>query len=124
MTTDVGPGTRVGDYILDAPIGRGGFATIWRGHHFETEEPAAVKVMSSGPSNSERALQRAEIELLAGAAVRRSSHAVQVLDGGIRPFPYLVMEYVEGIDFAAALRQEGTFTIERTIEARPCFLST
>ncbi|MGE0058332.1 MAG: serine/threonine-protein kinase, partial [Dehalococcoidia bacterium] len=116
MEQQIGESSRIGPYVLDAPIGKGGFATIWRGHHESTNQPVAVKILGNDVTGSYRAVQRAEIELLAAAAVRRTKHAVQVLDGGIQPFPHLVMEFVNGVDFAEVLRREGRLSIERTIE--------
>ena len=38
-------GRRLGEWVLEAPLGKGGFAEVWRAHHNSLEgKKAAVKV--------------------------------------------------------------------------------
>ncbi len=38
---------RVGDFVMDAPLGRGGGGVVWRADHLGTGQPAAVKLISA-----------------------------------------------------------------------------
>jgi Tol biopolymer transport system component/serine/threonine protein kinase len=98
-------GQRIGDYILAAPIGQGGFGAVWRARHIDGSRNVALKLLVGGSVEGKSAEMRAEIEVLAGAAAARSEHVVKVLGGGIEPVPYIVMEYVEGRDLASLLSQ-------------------
>src|SRR5205823_5258505 len=62
------------------------------------------------------AAMRAEVETLAAAAAGRSEHVVRVLGGGSEPTPYIVMEYVEGSDLSALLKDGGRLSSEKTID--------
>lgn len=85
-------GTRVSEYLLEAPIAAGAFGEVWRArHHLWTEEEVAIKL----PTSPEyvRYLQR-EGMLVHGL---RHPNIVRVL--GVDPYsaiPYLVMELVHG----------------------------
>lgn len=107
MSADFGAGSLVGPYRLDAAIGRGGFGTVWRARHAQTGQVVALKILSGQYASGDSPRIRAEVELLAGAALT-SRHVVRVLDGGIDPTPFVVMEYVEGEDLAAELARRGS----------------
>ncbi len=97
------PGTRISEYVLDEPVGRGGFGDVWRAHHHAfTDRVVAIKV----PANPERAaLLKRE-----GFLQDRIKHpnAVQVLgiDADADP-PYLVLEFIEGESLRARLKRDG-----------------
>jgi eukaryotic-like serine/threonine-protein kinase len=80
-------------YRLDALIGRGGMAEVWRGHDLVLERPVAVKILRDGGDHGGRRFA-AEVRALA-----RLSHPgiVRLFDGGTwQGRPFLVMELVEG----------------------------
>ena len=85
-------GQRVGEYVLDAPIGRGAFGEVWRArHHAWTEKVVAVKIPTD-PAYV-RELQRegfAAPQLVHPNIVRAIA-----FDAFATP-PYLAMEYVPG----------------------------
>src|SRR5688500_7543757 len=116
MTADLSPGAKVGAYILDDRIGRGGFGTVWRAHDEASNQPVALKVLGGAYSESDTTAIRAEVELLAGAAAHRSPQVVKVMDGGMYPVPYIVMEFVSGEDLLAKLRRQKTLSIEETLD--------
>lgn len=70
-------GEVVGDYLLLEPIGRGTFATVWRGMHQPTRVERAVKVFSPDPKEFPNESDRRE------AAVRffEGAHAMAQLAG-------------------------------------------
>lgn len=102
------PGTLLaGRYELRTLAGRGGMATVWRGvlrgaAHFETE--VAVKRMlpslASDPSLVTMFVEEAKI-----AATLTHPNVTRVFDLGVDGGGfYLVMEWVEGIDFSRFVR--------------------
>lgn len=83
---------RVGEYVLDQPIGRGSFGEVWRArHHVWADQLVAVKI----PTDPQyvRNLQRE------GVNVHGLQHPNIVRAIGFDPYapiPYLTMEYVPG----------------------------
>src|SRR3954451_23030586 len=118
MTTsnDIRTGSQIGAYILDWRLGGGSFGEVWRGHEAATGEAVAVKLLTGMLSTPNNAAMRAEVETLAAAAAGRSAHVVKVLGGGSEPTPYIVMEYVEGSDLSALLKDGGRLSSEKTID--------
>ena len=88
------PGLRVGEWVLDRPVGGGAFGRVWRAtHHAWADQVAAVK-LPTDPAYV-RALRRE------GRFAGRLEHPNVVRPIGFDPFaetPYLVMEYVPGSD--------------------------
>jgi serine/threonine protein kinase len=96
MTADFAPGSAFGPYVLDAYVGAGSFGQVWKAHDAASGEVVAIKLLATGPAAPSLTGMRAEVELLAAAAVSRSPHIARVLDGGSEPVPHVVMEYVDG----------------------------
>ena len=99
---------RIGEFILERPVGRGGMGEVWRGRHEQSLMPVAVKLLEQ-PSKSSFYHQAFRREMRAVASLNHSN-IVHVYDYGtidagsvnsaMARFgvgsPYLVMELVEG----------------------------
>jgi serine/threonine-protein kinase len=117
MNSDLKAGSKLGNWVLDSYIGGGSFGAVWRCHDETTGQMAAIKLLTGALSTAETAGMRAEVELLAGFAASRSQHVVNILGGGPDPVPHIVMEYIEGTDLQAMLRDQQAMEQELTIEA-------
>jgi formylglycine-generating enzyme required for sulfatase activity len=94
-------GQRVGEYILEEPIGKGAFGEVWKAHHHERPgKMAAVKI----PTDPDYVR-----ELRREATLPELDHPniVQLIgsDSFADP-PYVVMELVEGGSLADLLRSQ------------------
>ncbi|KAG0270902.1 Serine/threonine-protein kinase [Linnemannia exigua] len=70
--------TQVGDYIVEYEIGRGSFATVYKGHHRVTKEPVAIKsVLRSKMTKKLFENLASEINILKGI---RHDHIVALVD--------------------------------------------
>jgi serine/threonine protein kinase/tetratricopeptide (TPR) repeat protein len=93
---------RLGPFLLERPIARGGMAEVWRGVHEREELPVAVKVLT-GP--------RARDPAFVGA-LKNEIHAVARLN-----HPGVILVYDRGsVDAAAAAASAG-----RLVEGSPWF---
>jgi serine/threonine-protein kinase len=97
-------------YRLVRRLGVGGMGTVYEAEHAQVGRRVAVKLLNKiaieGDTRSVSRLQREA--RLAGSL--DSPHITQVLDVGIDPAtaaPYLVLEYLEGLDLEQTLRQSG-----------------
>lgn len=100
---------KVGKYELQSVIGQGGMGMVYKGYDRDIDRVVAIKVMhpylvAKGPGSD--LTQRFKQEARAAA---RCIHAniVTVFDYGLtEDSPYIVMEYVEGLDLHSFLKAE------------------
>lgn len=110
----VSPGRMLGKCLLLDEIGRGGCGVVFRGFHQALQVPVAVKVLlGDGTRFSEPALVqlRHEARLLARL---KHPHIVGILDfEDDVEFPYLVLEYVDGVSLDELIQQSGRLRWDR-----------
>ena len=88
-----------GRYRVDALLGHGGMAAVYRATHLALEQPFAIKVVSPQireiPGMAQRFLREAR-----AATQLKSAHVARVSDVGMMAdgAPYMVMEFLEGRD--------------------------
>jgi len=95
---------QIAGYILDRKIGKGSYATVWKGRVEGRNELVAVKVISR-QTVTETAQLRQEVEVL-----RRISHTNIVRFRDLKKSAahfYLVLEYCAGGDLSQFLRSHG-----------------
>jgi serine/threonine-protein kinase len=101
-----------GRYRLDAPVGSGGMATVYRAWDLELERPVAVKVLAPNLAADPAFASRFRQEARAMASVHHPAivaiHDVGEVDGE----PYIVMELVEGESLAARFGRGGALSPE------------
>jgi serine/threonine protein kinase len=89
---DLHPGTRVGEYVLVAPLGEGGFATVWSAHHHMwPDRKVAAKILHR---SDRRELLQSEADCLIRLKHERIANAVG-MDLDHDP-PYLLLDLHEG----------------------------
>jgi serine/threonine protein kinase len=114
---------RLGEYSLLEKLGQGGMAQVYRGERVGEagfKKKVAVKRMLPAYRRDPSLLERFAAEARTNARLDHPN-LVHVLDFGIDPEPYLIMEFVEGVTLAALLQRlvEGRQQLE--ISAA-CFL--
>lgn len=95
---------QVAGYILDRRIGKGSYATVWKGRVESGDEAVAVKVISR-QTITETAQLRQEVEVL-----RRISHPNIVRFRDLKKSAahyYLVLEYCAGGDLSQFVKTQG-----------------
>ncbi|KAB2353026.1 serine/threonine-protein kinase, partial [Actinomadura montaniterrae] len=114
MPEIVAPGDRLGErYLLEAPLGAGGMATVWRATDQVLDRAVAVKVPADGwPEELGRRL-RQEAKAAAGLAHPSITGVYDYGEDDITPrtgrfaqrrrVPYVVMELLDGETLAARL---------------------
>lgn len=99
-------------YRLDAPIGEGGMAVVYRGYDLVLDRPVAIKILRGQFAADASFLRRFEREAQAAA---RLSHPniVSVYDvGRDDSIRYIVMEYVPGTTLKRLIQQHGPLPLE------------
>jgi serine/threonine-protein kinase len=112
----------MGSYQLGELLGRGGMGEVYKASHRMLARPAAIKLirpeMLGGKETAvaTRAIARFRREAEAAARLR-SPHTVDLYDFGVTEDQtlYLVMEFLEGMDLEALVRQHGPMPAPRVI---------
>jgi serine/threonine protein kinase len=100
---------RVGEYVLQEPIGRGGFGEVWKAEHAELPgATVAVKI----PTDPDYVRQLRAAGILQHALEHPCIVKTITLNTSHEP-PYLVMEYVPGESLRSLLQRERTLPLER-----------
>ncbi|HRC54410.1 MAG TPA: serine/threonine-protein kinase, partial [Kofleriaceae bacterium] len=95
-------------YRIDRVLGQGGMGVVALAYHLQLQQPVAIKFLLPEVLDKHSVVQRFLRE--AQASVRlKSEHVCRVIDVGQLETgaPYMVMEYLEGLDLDALLRQQG-----------------
>src|SRR5690606_18165326 len=106
-----------GRYELQAMIGEGGMARVWRAHDRTLARPVAVKFLFLREDRDRRTMiDRFLREARIAAAVRHPS-VVDILDFGTTEDgrPFMVMELLEGESLEERLAREPALTLEELI---------
>jgi WD40 repeat protein len=103
-------------YQVEALLGIGGMGAVYRAYHRVMERPVALKVINQTLTNKPAMVERFVRE---GKAAARLSHPniVTALDADqAGATHFLVMEYVEGIDLARLVKEQGALPVDRACE--------
>jgi serine/threonine protein kinase len=98
---------QLGEYQLIEPLGVGGMASVFRGERQAEAgfvKRVAVKRMLPQYRRHPALLERFAAEARTNARLEHPN-LVQVVDFGIEPEPYLVMEFVEGVTLSSLLQR-------------------
>jgi eukaryotic-like serine/threonine-protein kinase len=103
-----------GKFRIDRVIGMGGMGLVLQAHHIALDQRVALKLMRPEHRTDENLVRRFQREARAAARLT-SPHAVRVTDVGALGdgTPYLVMEYLDGIDVATLLQRHGAVPFAR-----------
>lgn len=97
-----------GKYRVERLLGEGGMGAVAKATHLLRRAPVALKFMSGAVLSLPGAVERFVNEGVAASRID-SDHVVKVFDVGRLPngSPYLVMEYLDGLDLGQLLEREG-----------------
>jgi eukaryotic-like serine/threonine-protein kinase len=97
-----------GRFRVERVLGVGGMGVVVEATHLQLQQRIALKFLLPQMVQNEEAVQRFLREARAAATIR-SEHVVRVSDVGTLDdgAPYMVMEFLDGIDLAQKLQAEG-----------------
>ena len=111
---DLAPGTALGPYRIEGPLGAGGMGEVFRATDTRLNRPVAIKVLSTGFALDQQMRARFAREARAVAALTHA-HICTVHDVGRHDqVDYLVMEYLEGDTLAARLA-DGRLSLDEAL---------
>jgi eukaryotic-like serine/threonine-protein kinase len=106
-----------GKYRVERILGIGGMGVVVAAHHLQLDEKVALKFLLPQSLADTDAVARFLREARAAVKIK-NEHVARVIDVGTLPngAPYMVMEYLDGGDLAAWLKQRGPLPIEQAVE--------
>jgi eukaryotic-like serine/threonine-protein kinase len=106
-----------GKYRVERVLGAGGMGVVVAAHHMQLDEKVALKFLLPQALDDREAVARFAREARAAVKIK-SEHVARIIDVGTLPngAPFIVMEYLEGGDLAAWLKQRGALPVEQAVE--------
>lgn len=114
-TGELSPGSTIRDYELLGPIGRGGMGLIYRARHTKLKRLVALKVLSTAGRDA-ASVARFEREMEAAGKVRHQNIVAATDAGEHEGRPFLVMEFVDGLDVAKLAERHGRLPLGAACE--------
>src|SRR5260370_12369093 len=110
--------TIAGKYLVERVIGAGGMGVVVAARHERLGQRVAIKFVRGEAARDANAVARFLREARA-AATLSSEHVAKVLDVGELEggAPYMVMEYLAGVDLGEVLRKKGPLPIPEALGA-------
>src|SRR5918912_282958 len=111
-------GKKVGSYVVEEPVGRGGMGVVYRGHHEKLHRTVAIKSINPrGTHDLRRLRHRFEREAYVQAQLDHPG-IVKIYDYIVAEQTYfIVMEYVEGRSLAECIAEyPAGLPIERALD--------
>jgi serine/threonine-protein kinase len=105
-----------GRYEILRQVGRGGMGVVYSARDRELDETVAIKLLRADVATSPEMNRRFRSEIKLARRIRHPNVCAiheYGQDGHLR---YIIMEYVEGIDYKAILRRTGPFAVDDAIE--------
>jgi len=107
---------RFGQYELLEQIGAGGMGTVWKAQHLRLQRPVAIKFLPRDRVQDSQAVARFDREMAAVGKLDHQ-HLVRAHDAGeVDGQPFLVMEYVAGLDLSAIVQRWGPLPVPEACE--------
>jgi predicted Ser/Thr protein kinase len=107
----------LGKYEVTRVLGRGGMGVVLAAHNRELDEPVAIKLLQPTIRHDDASIDRFKREARTAARIK-DPHVVRVYDFGATDdgTPYILMEYLDGHDLAAEIRQRERLPVARAVD--------
>ena len=107
------PGAIIDKYRIDALIGRGGFAVVYRATHRILQTQVALKIIKPKLSRQHPQLIHSVCEEARFAAQINHPNIVKIIDvTGNRKLSYIVMEYIDGNSVRSEIEEHGALPLQ------------
>jgi serine/threonine-protein kinase len=104
-------------YRVERVLGMGGMGVVVAARHLQLDDRVALKFLLPTAAPSSEIVMRFGREARAAAKIR-SEHIARIRDVGTLASgaPYLVMEFLDGVDLAGALKQRERLPVQDVVE--------
>ncbi len=98
-------------YRVESLIDSSALVSVYKAHHLTLDKTVVIKVLNAAQSISQKSLQRFELEATHASQVNHAN-VVKIIDFGLKPVPFMVMEYIPGITLKSLLAERGKLQID------------
>jgi len=109
-------GLVVGNYVVLDKLGKGGMGAVYKARHKRMDRVVALKMLPSSATKSADAVQRFQRETRAAAKLSHPNIVTAHDADEAKGVHFLVMEYVEGRDLYAFVKEHGTISVARAVD--------
>lgn len=109
-------GLTLGNYVILDKLGAGGMGAVYRARHTQMDRSVALKVLAERSVVRDVSIRRFRREVLAAAKLTHPNVVTAYDAGELEGIPYLVMELVEGIDFAKLVVASGPLDWDMAVD--------
>jgi serine/threonine protein kinase len=106
---------RLGCYRLESVLGKGGMGLVIKAWDENLDRPVALKVISPDYLQHEDSLIRLQSEAKAAAQMVHQNIVSVYSFGKEGEWPYIAMEYIEGQDLSAWIKNNGALSSEKAV---------
>ncbi len=106
----------LGNYVILDKLGQGGMGMVLKAQHQRMKRTVALKVLSPKVVQSPDALRRFQREVEAAARLEHPNIVTAHDADEAAGIHFLVMQYVEGSDLSALVRQHGPLPVDRAVD--------
>ncbi len=107
---------KLGKFELEKLLGRGGMGLVYKAHDEELDRPVALKIIAPEIAENATSLERLKSEAKASARLNHQNIVAVYAFESTGPWPYIVLEYVEGEDLGERLRRKGFLSEEEALD--------
>jgi formylglycine-generating enzyme required for sulfatase activity/serine/threonine protein kinase len=109
-------GLVVGNYVVLDKLGKGGMGAVYKAQHKRMKRVVALKMLPSSATRSSEAVKRFQREVEAAAKLSHPNIVTAHDADEAKGVHFLVMEYVEGQDLHALVKEKGTLSVARAVD--------
>ena len=105
----------IGRYVVQDKIGAGGMGQVYKAYHHRMNREAAIKLLPPEMVSDQSAIQRFHREAQAAARLSHPNIVMTYDAGEMRGVHYLVMEFIDGVDFSKLVKTRGPMPVSKAI---------
>jgi serine/threonine protein kinase len=107
-------GLKLGPYLIQTPIGKGGMGTVYLARDTRSGDQTAIKVVSpKRAQEGARHLVRFQREMMLSQKLKHPNVALTREVGEFKGVHYLVLEYIPGVTLHRLVQREGPLAVPR-----------
>ena len=108
-------GLVLGNYIVLEKLGEGGMGHVFKARHRRMGRIVCLKVLRSAGRKSPEMVERFKRETRAVASLNHPNIVVAHDADEANDIPFLVMEYIEGMDLSCYVKEHGEMAASRVV---------